>query len=145
MPAVIPLLGTVFVALGGADGVGATGGLCPPVSLSFSRRLFGARPELSFKPRFVALIRIWCLDIVGQDTSLIHIARRAYLVRVLPHWCTTQSHSISPVVPTDLLSSASFLRRSVSSSDQAPTAPAVEPVEIGGADGGAVVVDVDAC
>lgn len=127
MPAVIPLLGTVFVALDGADGVGATGGLCPVVSLSFSRRLFGARPELSFKPRFVALIRIWCL------------------VRVLPHWCTTQSHSISPLVPTDLLSSASFLRRSVSSSDQAPTAPAVEPVAIVGADGDVAAVDVDAC
>ncbi len=64
VPVAILLFGTVFVALGGAEGVGATDGLWPVVSLSFSRRRFGARPELSFKPRLVALIRIWCLDII---------------------------------------------------------------------------------
>ena len=42
------------------------------------------------------------------------------LVRPFPHWCTTQSHSISPEVPIDRLSSASFFSRSVSSSDQTP-------------------------
>jgi hypothetical protein len=42
------------------------------------------------------------------------------LVRPFPHWCTTQSHSISPDPPTDRLSSANFFSRSVSSSAQAP-------------------------
>jgi hypothetical protein len=46
--------------------------------------------------------------------------RETNLVRPLPHWCTTQSHSISPDPPTDRLSSASFFSRSVSSSAQAP-------------------------
>lgn len=61
-------------------------------------------------------------------------------MRPFPHWCTTQSHSISPDAPTDRLSSASFFSRSVSSSDQAPwltPAPvAGDPVTV------VIVVDV---
>jgi len=76
---------------------------------SFSRRRFTPLVELSFKPRAVALMRIWCR------------------VRLMPHCDITHSHSISPDVFLDLLSSATFFRRSVSSSDQAPWLPMTVP------------------
>lgn len=83
----------------------------PPVGISVlavvpasgSLLRFVPRVELSLSPSEVALMRIWCL------------------VLVPPHCSTTQSHSISP--PVVLLSSASFRKRSVSSSDHAPWFP----------------------
>jgi hypothetical protein len=53
-----------------------------------------------------------------------------HLDRLFPHWCTTQSHSTSPVVPTDLLSSASFFNLSCSSSDHGPWLPPIAPVVV---------------
>ena len=49
-------------------------------------------------------------------------AMRPHLVRVLPHWLTTQSQSISADVPDVRLCSASFFNLSVSSSAHAPDA-----------------------
>ena len=46
------------------------------------------------------------------------------LVRVLPHWPTTQSQSVSFEDPEVRLCSARRFRRSTSSSAQAPDAPA---------------------
>ena len=48
----------------------------------------------------------------------------ANLVRVLPHWLTTQSQSISFDGPVVRLCSARRFRRSSSSSAHAPDAPA---------------------
>ncbi len=46
------------------------------------------------------------------------------LVRVLPHWPTTQSQSVSFEEPEVRLCSAKRFKRSTSSSAQAPDAPA---------------------
>lgn len=53
-----------------------------------------------------------------------------HLDRPFPHWCTTQSHSTSPEVPTALLSSASFFNLSSSSSDHGPWLPPIAPVVV---------------
>jgi hypothetical protein len=65
----------------------------------------------------------------------------ANLVRVLPHWLTTQSQSVSFDDPEVRLCSARRLRRSTSSSVHAPDAPAglLEAM----VNVGAAVVDVD--
>lgn len=56
----------------------------------------------------------------GLVTRLEVLGSPTYRVRLFPYCEITQSHSISPIEVRVLLSSASFLSFSVSSSDQAP-------------------------
>jgi hypothetical protein len=104
-------------------GLGGCAGPMGGVPTSSSRRRLFPRPalELSLSPRFVAFSRIWCL------------------VRPGPHCPATQSHSISFDALAALLSSASFLSRSTSSSDQCVRVPPLPDPD------GAAGLDVDAC